>query len=173
VRCLLLVALLLVPGCVQVASQGPCVQVSLDPETVAMTAGTPQAFAVRARNCGDVPLTLGDGGRCDAGNGLNLTFEAGGVAYRLGPLGGAIPLNRTDPHVCADQAGGPRTIPPGETQQARLTWNGSLMESTCFARDCAERYHDAPPGSYALVARVAPREGGGAEATAVVRLAKR
>jgi hypothetical protein len=172
-RLLLAALLLLLPGCVQVASQGPCVQVSLDPEVVSLQAGQAQTFLIRARNCGDVALSLGDGGRCDAGNGLNLTFAAEGRAYRLGHVGGAVPAERDDPHVCVSEAAAPRTIRPGESQETRLAWNGTLMESTCFAADCAERYHDAPAGDYTLTARVAPGQGGAAEATVVVRLAPR
>lgn len=164
---------LLAPGCLQLAASGPCVRVSLYPESVTLTAGNRATFEVRAQNCGDVALTLGDGGRCDVGNGLNLTFDAEGMTYRLGASGGAVPANRTDPHVCGDVAAAPRTLQPGESATSSLAWNGTLMESTCFATDCVERYHDAPPGTYTLVARVEPAQGGAAQATLLARIAPR
>jgi len=169
----LLVLLVAAPGCLQVASQGPCLRVSIYPESATFAAGNATAFSVRAQNCGDVALTLGDGGLCDAGNGLNLTFVAQVAAYRLGHAGGAIPAARQDKHVCGDVAGPPRTLAPGETQESALSWNGTLMESTCFDASCAERYHDAPAGSYDLLARVEPREGGRVEAQGVVHLLAR
>lgn len=169
----LLALVLLLPGCIQVASHGPCLRVSLYPESATLRAGNATAFAVRAQNCGDVALSLGDGGLCDAGNGLNVTLVAQGAAYRLGHAGGAIPLERRDKHVCGDVAAPPRTLAPGETQEADLSWNGTLMESTCFESSCAERYHDAPAGDYALLARVEPQQGGPFEATGVAHVLAR
>lgn len=167
----------LAPGCIQMAPRGPCLHLALDPESASLRAGEGTAFQLRAQNCGDVTLTLGDGGVCDPGNGLNLTFEAEGIAYRVGHLGGAIPANRTDAHVCATDLTGlvaaPRAIQPGESQQVALAWNGTLMESTCFSQACGERYHDAPAGDYTLLARVQPREGGGVARTILVHLAPR
>jgi len=172
-RLALALALLVVPGCLQVASQGACARVSLYPESATIRAGNATVFSVRATSCGDATLTLGDGGLCDAGNGLNLTFVAQGVAYRLGHAGGAVPLERRDKHVCGDAAAPPRSLAAGETQEASLGWNGTLMESTCFDASCAERYHDAPPGDYEVVARVEPREGGAFEARGVVHVLPR
>jgi hypothetical protein len=165
--------LLALPGCIQVLPHGPCLRVSLYPESATVRPGNATLFAVRAQNCGDVALTLGDGGICDAGNGLNLTFVAQGVAYRLGHAGGAIPLGRADKHVCGDVAGPPRTLAPGESQEASAGWNGTLMGSTCFDAACAERYHDAPPGDYPLLARVEPREGGAFETRGVAHVVAR
>jgi hypothetical protein len=174
VAALLAVLALALPGCVQVQAHGPCLRVSLYPEAATLRpGGNATAFSVRALNCGDVTLTMGDGGRCDAGNGLNLTFEAQGAIYRLGVRGGAVPLARTDPHVCGDVPAPPRSLAPGESQESRLGWNGTLMESTCFTATCAERYADAPPGDYALHARVQPAEGGPFEATGVAHLLPR
>jgi hypothetical protein len=163
----LLVAL---PGCVQVMPHGPCVRVSIYPEAATVRAGNATSFSVRAQNCGDAALTLGDGGLCDPTNGLNLTFVAQGAAYRMQYSGGAAQLGRADKHVCGDVAGPPRTLAPGESQEAKMGWNGTLMESTCFDAACAERYRDAPPGDYPVVARVEPREGGSFEAQGVVHV---
>lgn len=170
---LLVLAFLPMPGCVQVASRGPCLLVSLYPESVTFHAGGATNFTVRARNCGDVTLTLGDGGLCDAGNGLNVTFVAQNATYRLGHAGGAIPVERRDKHVCGDVAGSPRSLAPGDAQESTLSWNGTLMESTCFDASCAEQYRDAPTGAYAVTARAQPREGGAFEATGVAHLRAR
>jgi len=174
VRLALPVILLLfvIPGCIQPAAHGPCLRLSLYPESVTIHPGNATRIEVSAQNCGDVALTLG-GERCDAGNGIGITFAAEGSAYRLGNTGGAILANRTDAHVCPAEAPPARVLQPGERVSVALGWNGTLMGATCFREDCAERYHDAPPGSYALAARAAPREGGPAQASGLARIEPR
>lgn len=138
-----------------------CVPVSVAPARAEVPHDVPLEITIRFQNCEPGAVTLGSGDACDAANGLEPSMEPALGSARTFRFGIVDREDAVDARLHACDAGtvAPRSVAPGEVVEARVPWNGTLVENPCKTGACPQHVR-AEPDTYGISVTYRPEQPG-------------